>query len=50
MSPNVIREKIRKEVDKYNKKQPAYRRIIDVVMRDEPFPKTTTRKIKRDCI
>ena len=50
MSPDVIREKIRKEVDKYNKKQPAYRRIIDVVMRDEPFPKTTTRKIKRDCI
>ena len=50
MSPDVIREKIRKEVDKYNKKQPAYRRIIDVVMRDEPFPKTTTRKIKRDFI
>ena len=45
MSPDVIREKIRKEVDKYNKKQPAYRRIIDVVMRDEPFQKTTTRKI-----
>ena len=50
MSPDVIKEKIRKEVDKYNKKQPSYRRIIDVVMRDEPFPKTTTRKIKRDLI
>ena len=48
MSPDTIREKIRKEVDKYNKKQPAYRRILDIEMREEPFPKTTTRKIKRD--
>ena len=50
MSRDAIREKIRKEVDKYNKKQPAYRRILDIEMREEPFPKTTTRKIKRDYI
>ena len=26
---------------------PMYKRVSDVIVRDEPFPKTTTKKIKR---
>ena len=47
-------EQIQKEIDKvikdYNKKQPSYRRLAGYELRDEPFPKTSTRKIKRDLI
>ena len=47
-------EQIRKEIDKiireYNRKQPSYRRLAGFELRDEPFPKTSTRKIKRDLV
>ena len=47
-------EQIQKEIDKvirdYNKKQPSYRRLAGYELRNEPFPKTSTRKIKRDLI
>ena len=47
-------EQVQKEIDKairdYNKKQPSYRRLAGYELRDEPFPKTSTRKIKRDLI
>ncbi|MBR5232865.1 MAG: AMP-binding protein [Clostridia bacterium] len=39
----IIEEKIRQ----YNIKQPAYRQISDIKFRDEEFPKTTTKKIRR---
>ncbi len=39
----IIDEKIRM----YNKEQPAYRQVSVVKYRDEEFPKTTTKKIRR---
>ena len=39
----IIEEKIRL----YNNEQPAYRQVSVVKFRDEEFPKTTTKKIKR---
>ncbi|MBK5253238.1 MAG: AMP-binding protein [Peptostreptococcaceae bacterium] len=35
------------EVDRANKKMPAYKRVIRIGIRDEDFIKTTTQKIKR---
>ena len=42
-----IREVIRKEVDKANKQVPAFKRIQNVIVRENEFEKTTTKKIKR---
>ena len=47
-------EKTEKEInaviDKFNRTQPPYKRIQRVVVRTEPFIKSTTRKIKRDTV
>ena len=56
--PDVTRkwkpDKIRKETDEavsqYNRTQPSYKRISRIVLREEPFIKSTTRKIKRDMV
>ena len=37
-------------IDKYNRTQPPYKRIVKVIIRKEPFIKSTTRKIKRDTV
>ncbi len=42
-----IREVIRKEVDKVNKQVPSFKRIQNVIVRENEFEKTTTKKIKR---
>ncbi len=42
-----IREVIRKEVDKANKQVPSFKRIQNVIVRENEFEKTTTKKIKR---
>lgn len=39
---------IRDEIAVINRKLPQNRNIADIVIRDEPFPKTTTLKIRRD--
>ena len=38
---------IKKEVDKANKQVPAFKRIQNVIVRENEFEKTTTKKIKR---
>lgn len=50
MKVEQIRKEIEKVIKDYNKKQPSYRRLAGFDLRDEPFPKTSTRKIKRDLI
>ena len=50
MKPEQIQKEIDKVIRDYNKKQPSYRRLSGFDLRDEPFPKTSTRKIKRDMI
>jgi long-chain acyl-CoA synthetase len=45
------REKVEKELqkilDEYNKVQPSYRRIVHLVVRENPFKRNTTKKILR---
>ncbi len=38
---------IKNEITKINKRLPSYKNIDQVVFRSEPFPKTTSKKIKR---
>lgn len=40
-------EKLREAVNEFNRNMPAYKKIKDTIIRTEPFPKTTTMKIKR---
>ena len=41
-------ERIRADVAAVNRTMPLYKQIADVKLRDMPFPKTTTLKIRRD--
>ncbi|MBQ8782805.1 MAG: AMP-binding protein [Clostridia bacterium] len=38
---------IQEQVNAFNRQMPAYKKIQEVIIRDEEFPKTTTLKIKR---
>ncbi|UCD72119.1 MAG: hypothetical protein JSW70_03745, partial [Syntrophobacterales bacterium] len=42
-----IEELVKSEVRKYGKNLAEYKRVKKFRIRDEPFPKTSTRKIKR---
>jgi long-chain acyl-CoA synthetase len=39
---------IKSEIDKLNKKLPSYTQIASIKFRNTEFPKTTTKKIKRN--
>ncbi len=47
MSEEKIRAELQAFLDKYNKSQPTYRQITGLVVRKNPFIKSTTKKIKR---
>lgn len=44
--PNA-KEEIREQINAFNRQMPAYKKIQEIIIRDEEFPKTTTLKIKR---
>lgn len=44
---HVSNDELNNEIDKINKKLPAYKNIDKVIICDVPFEKTTTKKIKR---
>ncbi len=44
--PNA-KDEIQEQINAFNRHMPAYKKIKEVIIRDEPFPKTTTLKIKR---
>ena len=44
--PNA-KEEIQEQINAFNRHMPAYKKIKEVIIRDEEFPKTTTLKIKR---
>ncbi len=46
-SQKHIEEKIREEIEKYSSDLASYKKVKRFRLRDEEFPKTTTRKIKR---
>lgn len=47
MNEEKIRTELQAFLDKYNKSQPTYRQITGLVVRKNPFNKSTTKKIKR---
>ena len=47
MSRDEILEKLKKEVSDLNDKLPQYKAVHHVVLRTEPFEKTTSGKIRR---
>ena len=44
-----IREYIEEKVHEVNKKIPIYKKIRDIMIREEDFIRTTTKKIKRQA-
>ncbi|MBE6590652.1 MAG: AMP-dependent synthetase [Ruminococcaceae bacterium] len=47
MEQPIDKEALRTKIDEALKDLPAYKQIKDVIIRTEPFPKTSSRKIKR---
>ena len=47
---DAIYEHINEEITKINKKLAAYKHINKLEIREEPFEKTTTRKIRRNLV
>jgi hypothetical protein len=46
-SADDVRKIIDREIDRANESLPPHMRVLRVVLRDAPFDKTTTKKIKR---
>ncbi|MCR5201761.1 MAG: AMP-binding protein [Lachnospiraceae bacterium] len=47
ISEEEIKIKLQKIIDEFNKTQPAYKHLVGLVVRNNPFIKNSTRKIKR---
>jgi long-chain acyl-CoA synthetase len=47
MDKEAIRAALQTFLDEYNKAQPTYRRITGLVVRENPFARSSTKKIKR---
>ena len=47
MENPVSMEELRANIDKQLAELPPYKQIKDIILRDEPFPKTSSKKIKR---
>ncbi|MDD7404104.1 MAG: AMP-binding protein [Butyribacter sp.] len=47
MEPEMVQEKLQEFLDAYNKTQPTYRQITGLVVRKNPFIRSSTKKIKR---
>lgn len=44
----LTKDEIEQRIAKLNATQPNFKKIAHIVMRDEPFPKTSTQKVKRN--
>jgi len=47
LTTEFIAERMRKVVRDFNESQPIYKRIARFIIREEEFPKTTTKKVRR---
>jgi long-chain acyl-CoA synthetase len=50
LQPAQVETSLQKLIDSYNRKQPTYRMITRLILRDHPFIKSSTKKIKRNMI
>ena len=50
LDEETTRAEIQKYPDDYNSTQPTYRSIVGLVLRDKPFERSSTKKIKRDLV
>ena len=46
----MIRSQLQEFLDEYNKNQPTYRRITGLVIRKNPFIRSTKKKIRRQDV
>jgi long-chain acyl-CoA synthetase len=47
MDKAAVRDALQALIDQYNKAQPTYRQIMGLVVRENPFARSSTKKIKR---
>ena len=47
MDNEKVEKELQKILDEYNRSQPTYRRIVHLVVRENPFIRNTTKKILR---
>ena len=50
LDDEAVRAEIQKFLDEYNSTQPTYRSIAGLELRDKPFERSSTKKIKRDLV
>ena len=50
LDTEMIRLQLQAFLDEYNKNQPTYRRITGLVIRKNPFIRSTTKKIRRQDV
>ena len=50
LDTEMIRSQLQEFLDEYNKNQPTYRRITGLVIRKNPFIRSTTKKIRRQDV
>ena len=50
LDTEMIRSQHQEFLDEYNKNQPTYRRITGLVIRKNPFIRSTTKKIRRQDV
>ena len=50
MNPQKVHDELQKILDHYNRRQPTYKQIVALEVRDQPFVKSSTRKIKRNLV
>jgi long-chain acyl-CoA synthetase len=47
LSKDAVKASLQTLIDQYNSSQPTYRHITQLIVRNEPFARNTTGKIKR---
>ena len=50
LEPEAVRKGIQDYIDEFNRSQPSYRAIIRLELRDQPFERSSTKKIKRNLV
>ena len=50
LDDEAVRVEIQKFLDEYNSTQPTYRSIAGLELRDKPFERSSTKKIKRNLV
>ena len=50
LDDDAVRTGIQEYLDEFNRSQPTYRAIVQLILRDKPFERSSTKKIKRNLV